>query len=93
MYQNADHIGRATKGAAQAYLARAYLYRPILEKGNIAEFVKAERILKEIIDSNEYSLVDNFRANSMGGEYEKILNHFLKFNIHWVLTFLNNLIR
>ena len=56
MYQNADHIGRATKGAAQAYLARAYLYRPILEKGNIAEFVKAERILKEIIDSNEYSL-------------------------------------
>lgn len=70
MYQNADHIGRATKGAAQAYLARAYLYRPILEKGNIAEFVKAERILKEIIDSNEYSLVDNFRANSMGGEYE-----------------------
>lgn len=70
MYANADNIGRATKGSAQAYLAKAYLYRPILEKGKDAEFTKAEKILKEIIDSNEYALVENFRANSMGGEHE-----------------------
>ena len=70
MYQDADCIGRATQGAAQAYLARSYLYRPILEKGQSAEFDKAEKVLKQIIDSNEYKLTDNFRANSLGGEYE-----------------------
>ena len=70
MYKDADNIGRATKGSAQAYLARAYMYRPILEKGQVAEFDKAEKVLKEVINSGEYSLVDNFRANSMGGEYE-----------------------
>ncbi len=70
LYKNADNIGRATKGSALAYLARAYMYRPILEKGQTAEFANAEEILKGIIDSREYSLVDNFRANSMGGEHE-----------------------
>lgn len=70
LYKNTDNIGRATKGSAQGYLARAYLYRPILEKGQLAEFDKARVVLKEIIDSGEYSLVDNFRANSMGGDNE-----------------------
>ena len=66
LYENESYIGRATKGAAQGYLARAYLYRPLLEKGSTAEFSKAEKVLKEIIDSNEYELVDNFRDNSVG---------------------------
>ena len=70
MYQNPDCIGRATKGTAQGYLARTYLYRPILERGQSAEFEKAAVVLKQIIDSGEYALVDNFRANSMGGDYE-----------------------
>jgi len=63
LYKNAANIGRATKGAAQAYLAKAYLYRPILEVGKPAEFAKAEAELKKVIDSKEYSLVPYFRDN------------------------------
>lgn len=70
MYADVAKIGRATKGTAQGYLAKAYMYRPILEKGQAAEFSKAQAELKKIIDSGEYSLMDNFRANSLGGEFE-----------------------
>ncbi|WP_374165041.1 RagB/SusD family nutrient uptake outer membrane protein [Arcticibacter sp. MXS-1] len=63
LYASAAHIGRATKGAAQAYLARAYLYRPILESGQAAEFAKAEAELKKVIESGEYRLVDYFKDN------------------------------
>ncbi|MDR6340443.1 hypothetical protein HNQ91_003508 [Filimonas zeae] len=65
MYANAAFTGRATKGAAQAYLAKAYMYRPILEAGKTAEFDKARDELKKVIDSKEYRLVDNFRDNSL----------------------------
>jgi hypothetical protein len=58
-------VGRATQGAAQGYLAKAYLYRPILELGKTAEFDKAAVQLKKVIDSKEYSLMDNFRANGL----------------------------
>lgn len=64
-YATSANIGRATKGSARAYLARAYLYRPILEKGKAAEFTLAQAELKKVIDSNEYNLVDNFRDNSL----------------------------
>lgn len=67
LYANPVNKGRATKGAAQAYLARSYMYRPILERGKTAEFDKAQAELKKVIDSNEYHLMDNFRANSLGG--------------------------
>ena len=67
LYANVGNKGRATKGAAQAYLAKAYMYRPILELGKAAEFDKAQVELKKVIDSNEYRLVDNFRENSLGG--------------------------
>jgi starch-binding outer membrane protein, SusD/RagB family len=63
MYADPLNIGRATKGAAQGYLAKAYLYRPILQKGQQAEFDKAAVELKKIIDSNEYGLMANFRDN------------------------------
>jgi len=63
LYTNAAHIGRATKGTAQAYLARAYLYRPILESGQRAEFSEAEAALKRVIESGQYSLVAQFRHN------------------------------
>lgn len=63
MYQDATNIGRATKGAALAYLAKAYLWRPILEKGQKAEYDKALPVLKQIIDSKEYALNPNFRHN------------------------------
>jgi hypothetical protein len=70
LYANADNIGRATQGTALAYLAKAYLYRPILEKGKEAEFDKAQTVLKKIIDSKEYRLVDNYRSNSLGNRHE-----------------------
>jgi SusD family. len=63
LYSETANIGRATKGTAQGYLAKAYLYRPILEKGKAAEFAKAAIELKKVIDSNEYGLMDNFRDN------------------------------
>jgi hypothetical protein len=67
LYANAANQGRATRGAAQAYLAKAYMYRPILEIGKEAEFSNAQAELKKVIDSNEYSLEANFRENSLGG--------------------------
>lgn len=67
LYANAANKGRATKGAAQAYLAKAYMYRPILERGQAAEFSKAQAELKKVIESGEYQLMDNFRENSMWG--------------------------
>jgi len=65
LYATATNIGRATQGAAQAYLAKAYMYRPILEVGKPAEFSKAQAELQKVIDSKEYSLVANFRDNSL----------------------------
>ncbi|EHQ24348.1 RagB/SusD family nutrient uptake outer membrane protein [Mucilaginibacter paludis] len=63
LYTTAAYIGRATKGAAQAYLAKAYLYRPILELGQPANFTGAEAALKSVIDSKEYDLVPYFKDN------------------------------
>jgi len=44
--------GRATKGAAQAYLARAYMF--------IGKYAEAKPLLQAVISSNKYALVDNF---------------------------------
>jgi len=63
LYATASNIGRASQGAALAFLAKAYLWRPILEKGQTAEYAKAQVALKKIIDSNEYQLNPNFRNN------------------------------
>lgn len=63
LYSDASNIGRATQGSALAYLAKAYLWRPILEKGQTAEYSKAQEVLKKLIDSGEYSLNENFRNN------------------------------
>jgi hypothetical protein len=63
LYASADNIGRATKGAAQGFLAKAYLWRPILEKGQTAEYSKAQAVLKELIESGEYKLNANFHDN------------------------------
>ncbi|MER3374970.1 MAG: RagB/SusD family nutrient uptake outer membrane protein [Allomuricauda sp.] len=46
-YGDADR-GRATKGAALAYLGKVYLY--------LDDFVNAELYFKQVIDSGEYSL-------------------------------------
>jgi starch-binding outer membrane protein, SusD/RagB family len=52
--------GRATSGAAEALLARVYLFR--------SDFANAEKYAVEVINSNEYSLEPRFTdANSMSG--------------------------
>ena len=47
--------GRATKGAAQAYLARAYMF--------VGKYAEAKPLLQAVITSGKYSLVDNFHDN------------------------------
>lgn len=56
-YSKADNIGRATQGSALGFLAKAYLWRPIIEKGREAEYDKADPC------SNASSTVGN--TNSM----------------------------
>ena len=63
LYATASNIGRATQGAALAFLAKAYLWRPILEKGQTAEYAKAQVALEKLISSNEYKLNSNFHNN------------------------------
>lgn len=77
-YSN-EELGRATKGAAQAMLLKANLYRAdyLRNAGNETEaqkyFAEAAKWGKEVIKSNQYSLwpnyIDNFRlANENGRE-------------------------
>ena len=74
-----DELGRATKGAAQAMLLKANLYRADYQRnaGNETEaqkyFAEAAKWGKEVIKSRQYSLwpnyLDNFRlANENGRE-------------------------
>lgn len=77
-YSN-EELGRATKGAAQAMLLKANLYRAdyLRNAGNETEaqkyFAEAAKWGKEVIKSDQYSLwpnyLDNFRlANENGRE-------------------------
>ncbi|MEN9570350.1 MAG: hypothetical protein RL172_1581 [Bacteroidota bacterium] len=47
--------GRATKGAAQAYLARAYMF--------VGKYAEAKPLLEAVINSGKYALVNNFHDN------------------------------
>lgn len=48
----APEVGRATRGAAQALLGKAYLYQE--------KFTEAANVLQELISSNTYSLVADY---------------------------------
>ncbi|MCX6281357.1 MAG: RagB/SusD family nutrient uptake outer membrane protein [Bacteroidetes bacterium] len=62
-YSGAD-MGRATQGAAQAMLARVYLFRK--------DFQKAEEYALKVINSNQYALEANFiNANGVNGNNGK----------------------
>jgi len=50
-----DQYGRATKGAARALLAKVYLARD--------KYTEAEPVLRDIVTSGTYSLLDNFEDN------------------------------
>jgi starch-binding outer membrane protein, SusD/RagB family len=52
---SSQSIGRATKGAAQAYLARAYMF--------VGKYADAKPLLQAVIASNKYALVDNYHDN------------------------------
>lgn len=57
-----DDLGRATKGAAQALLARMYLF--------VGDFPNAEDYAMAVINSGEYDLENVFiNANSEAGEH------------------------
>lgn len=58
----ATDMGRATKGAARALLAKVYLF--------LKDFPNAEVYALEVINSGEYALMPNFEdANSKAGEF------------------------
>ncbi|HKJ44433.1 MAG TPA: RagB/SusD family nutrient uptake outer membrane protein [Balneolales bacterium] len=50
-----NDVGRATKGAAEAYLGKAYLFNK--------QWQKASDEFKKVIDSGVYGLVANYRDN------------------------------
>ena len=59
-YESKD-LGRATKGAAKALLAKVYLFQ--------SDWVNAEKYAMEVINSAQYDLEDEFgNANSEEGE-------------------------
>ena len=49
---SSSDLGRATKGAAQGYLAKVYMYQE--------KYAEAEALLKDIIASGEYELLSDF---------------------------------
>lgn len=49
---SASNMGRATKGAADAYLGKVYLY--------MHNYPEAEKWFKKVIDSGQYSLAPNY---------------------------------
>jgi len=63
MYANQANIGRATKGSALGFLAKAYMNRPIFEQGKASQWDSAEIALRQIIESGEYQLTYIFRDN------------------------------
>lgn len=57
-----NDLGRATKGAAQALLAKVYLFQQ--------DFTSAEEYAMQVINSGEYDLeTDFYNANGPGGEH------------------------
>ncbi len=58
----ASELGRATKGAAKSLLAKVYMFK--------SDYLKAEPLLMEVINSGEYGLEPVFAdANSKNGEH------------------------
>jgi tetratricopeptide (TPR) repeat protein len=59
---SSDEMGRITKGAAQAYLGKVFLYQ--------RNFQEAEIWFKKVIDSNEYHLdPDYYHIFTVAGEF------------------------
>ncbi len=66
---SADDLGRATKGAAKAYLARAIMYQIGTDNTNGHEWQEVFDIADDIINSGEYELFPNYAViHEMDGE-------------------------
>lgn len=60
----ANAFGKVTKGAAQAFLTKAYLYRAYTcgtGKGTDGDFQKAHNVAKDIINSGTYALEPHYQ--------------------------------
>ncbi|OUJ70398.1 RagB/SusD family nutrient uptake outer membrane protein [Hymenobacter crusticola] len=60
-YSSAN-VGRATKGAANGYLARAIMYQLGTDNGNNHTWQEVYDLTSTVISSNEYSLLANYAA-------------------------------
>jgi starch-binding outer membrane protein, SusD/RagB family len=60
-YDDAD-LGRATKGAARAYLARAIMYQIGMDNSNDHTWQEVFDLTRDIINSGEYELFPNYAA-------------------------------
>ncbi|MFX0555529.1 RagB/SusD family nutrient uptake outer membrane protein [Maribacter sp. CXY002] len=60
-----SQVGRPTKWAAKAFLAKAKVYQGFNTDGsaNIAKLQEAKPILEDILNNGPFSLVDNFEDN------------------------------
>ncbi|MFW5877577.1 MAG: RagB/SusD family nutrient uptake outer membrane protein [bacterium] len=75
--RSGDNLARATSGAARALLAKVYLTRGEEDKSN---YQKARDMALEVINSNTYSLEENYedifkRENEFGQEMIFEINH------------------
>lgn len=55
-----EDVGRATKGAARAFLARSYMYQIGTDNSNQRTWQDVYNLTNEIINSNQYSLEPNY---------------------------------
>lgn len=59
---SSSETGRATRGAALALLGKAYLYWADMDGDDPEKFSLAAEALQQVVDLNQYALVDDFRS-------------------------------
>jgi hypothetical protein len=59
---SAAEAGRASRGAAQALLGKAYLYWADLANDDAAKFDKAAEHLRAVVNSGQYQLADDYKS-------------------------------
>lgn len=67
LYSNEENLGRVANGAAVAFLAKVYMGRPILDGTagpGSADWKAAYEILDQLIQTEQYDLVNDYRDNA-----------------------------
>lgn len=57
---SSSEVGRASRGAAQALLGKVYLYWADMDGDDPAKFDLAAQYLRQVVESGQYQLVDDF---------------------------------